>query len=237
MKRVCLLTGASGLLGRSLIERCSSDYWFIAVHNNSPVDFATQDQFFIDPLEPDRDIAMNDTAVFSIRANLASQDEVVRIVDEVVQTCGRVDLLVNAAARRDWSPLLTPGAVDSADQLLAVNLLAPLRLTIEVAKRCWLSDPYGNIRNSRNVVNIASSAGLFVYPDLGQALYATSKAALIHLTYHLASELWDLGVRVNGVAPNTFPGLVATDDVIDAVLDFDHGNKTGQIAKLLGNRA
>ena len=56
-----------------------------------------------------------------------------------------------------------------------------------------------------------------MYPDLGQALYASSKAALNHLTYHLASELWDIGVRVNAVAPDTFPGRVSIDDIRTAV--------------------
>src|SRR5690606_25121967 len=55
-----------------------------------------------------------------------------------------------------------------------------------------------------SIINIASVGGLSVEPNIG--IYNTTKAALIHLTKTLASEL-SPGVRVNAIAP----GLVKTD--------------------------
>lgn len=113
-----------------------------------------------------------------------------------------------------------------------VNILAPLRLSLSLAKTFWHVDPPMNVQLNRNIVNISSTAGLFVYPNTGEALYASSKAALNHLTYHLASEFWDLGIRVNAVAPDTFPGRVSFDEVLDAIIMLDESDGTGDVLPL-----
>ena len=116
----------------------------------------------------------------------------------------------------------------------AVNTLSPLWLAGELVRQAWASSVDDNVERNRNIVAVASSAGSYVYPDLGQGVYAASKAGLIHLAYHLASECWDLGVRVNTVVPDTFPGRVETDDVIDVIVGFDQGSETGRTTTLLG---
>src|SRR5206468_2900780 len=134
------------------------------------------------------------------------------------------------------SALLAPGAVDEADQVIRTNVIAPLRLSVAIAHRLWQDAPTQNQRRRRNIVNISSSAGMFVYPDLGQGAYAMSKAALNHLTYHLASEFWNIGVRVNAVAPDSFPGRVSTAEVLETIADLDASDQTGQVIPLLGPR-
>jgi NAD(P)-dependent dehydrogenase (short-subunit alcohol dehydrogenase family) len=229
LTRVCLLTGASGPLGTAFIETCAERYAIIAVHHRNGILYATQDQAFVDPLEPKRAVPQNKRAVHAVRADLSDPQEVDRVVAEVVDRFGRVDLLVNAAATRRFSHVLTAGALEPADAVMSVNVLAPLRLCVALANACWRADPDANLAANRNVVNISSTAGLYVYPDLGQALYATSKAALNHLTYHLASDLWDIGIRVNAVTPDTFPGRVPIEQVLDAILTLDTSDETGQI--------
>jgi NAD(P)-dependent dehydrogenase (short-subunit alcohol dehydrogenase family) len=230
MKRVCLLTGASGLLGNAFIERYANQYEIVAVYHRNAVRFATQDQGFVDPVDPGRKIEANLHAVYAVRTDLTKQQEVDRLIGEVVGQFGNVDLVINGAAMRSYSPLLQqPGLMDCAEALFQINLHAPLRLSAGLAQTIWRSDPEANIRRNRNIVNIASTAGLLVYPDLGQALYASSKAAMIHLTYHMASEFWDIGVRVNAIAPNTFPGIVPIERVLDAIAAFDAGSETGEV--------
>ncbi len=234
LKRVCLLTGASGTFGRAFIADCAAAYQIVAVHHDTPIDYATQDQIFVDPLRPDDDVASNDYPVYAIRADLRAPAAIGHVVDQTLATFGRIDLLINAAVRRHWASLLDPGTLATASAVLDFNVVVPLRLTVEVAQSFWRADPAQNVARNRSVVNLSSTAGLFVYPDHGQGIYATSKAALNHLTYHLASELWDLGIRVNAVAPDTFPGRVPVADVVAAVLAFDRGDQTGQITRLLG---
>jgi NAD(P)-dependent dehydrogenase (short-subunit alcohol dehydrogenase family) len=234
MKRTCLLTGASGLLGTAFIERCHDLYTIIAVHNRNPVQFAAQDQRFVDPLAPTRLIAANEHPVHSIRADICEPEAVDRVVTEVKAQFGNIDLLIHGAAIRAWAPVLTATGLDAAEAVLKTNVLAPLRLSVAVARLLWQSDCTGNQQHNRNIINISSSAGLFVYPDQGQTLYGISKAALNYSTYHLANEFWDIGVRVNALAPDTFPGRVSTAEVVDAILDLDASKQTGQIISLLG---
>ena len=176
----------------------------------------------------------NDHPVCSICADLSRPPEIARVVVEALSAFGRIDFLVNAAVIRQFSPLLDPVTMGFAAAILELNVLAPLRIAVEIAQRFWQMDPDDNVRHNRSIVNMSSTAGLFIYPDRGQALYGTSKAALNHLTYYMASEFWDLGIRVNAVAPDTFPGRVSTDEVLDAVLGCDRSDKTGEIVRLVG---
>jgi NAD(P)-dependent dehydrogenase (short-subunit alcohol dehydrogenase family) len=237
VKRVCMLTGASGTFGTAFIEQCAADYHIAAIHHCTPISFATQDQVFVDSLAPENLIPANDLAVHAIRGDLSRPDEIARVAAEALAVFGQVDLLINAAVHRSFSALLDPATLEHAGRAWQLNVLAPLLLSIEMANRFFKTDPADNALHNRNVVNLSSTAGLFVYPDFGQAMYATSKAALNHLTYHLASEFWDLGVRVNAVAPDTFPGRVPTEDVVDAVLALDRSQKTGTIDQVVGSSA
>jgi NAD(P)-dependent dehydrogenase (short-subunit alcohol dehydrogenase family) len=232
MKRICLLTGASGFLGTAFIERYSDRYEIIAVHNQNPIQFATQDQTVVDPLAPSREVPANNHAVFSLRADISHSHGIDQLIRQVTTRFGNIDLLINGAAIRAPSSLLSPGAPDLAEQCLSVNILAPLRLAVALAQTVWALDIDANLRNNRNIVNVSSSAGLFVYPDLGQGLYATSKAALNHLTYHLACDFWEIGIRVNAVAPDSFPGRVSIDEVLDTIVRLDTTEQTGQVIPL-----
>jgi NAD(P)-dependent dehydrogenase (short-subunit alcohol dehydrogenase family) len=224
--RVCLVTGAAGPLGTALIERCAGRYDVVAVEHRRPVFAAAQDRRFVDPLDPARELPA--APVHVVRADLSDEAAVAALAAEATERFGGVDLLVNAAAHRRFGPLVELGAGPGAARAFDVNVLAPLRVALALVRACW-SDPAVNVERNRGIVNVSSTAGMYVYPDLGQGLYAASKAALNHLTYHLAAELWDLGVRANAVAPDTFPGRVATSAVVEAILDLDASRVTGEV--------
>jgi NAD(P)-dependent dehydrogenase (short-subunit alcohol dehydrogenase family) len=231
VRRVCLLTGASGPLGSAFIERYAERYEIAAVHHRRPVYFATQEQQFVDPLAPEKVQAANKRRVHAIRADIAQRESVETVVREVLDVFGQVDLLINSAAVRRFAPLTSAGEPD-ADAMFAVNVLAPLWFAIALARESWSGQAETNLRANRNVLNVSSTAGLFVYPDLGQGLYSCTKAALNQLTYHLASEFWDLGVRVNALAPDTFPGRISTEKVLEAMIAFDESAQTGEVTAL-----
>jgi NAD(P)-dependent dehydrogenase (short-subunit alcohol dehydrogenase family) len=232
MTRVCLLTGASGPLGTAFIERYAGDYQIVAVHHRRPVFFATQHQEFINPLDgPGSRCQENALRVHTIRADIARSQAIDEVVHQTLDRYGRVDMLINAAAVRHFSPLEAAPDADAA-HVFCLNVLAPLRLSVALARAFWRADIAANREFNRNILNVGSTAGLYVYRGGGQALYAASKAALHHLTYHLASEFRDLGVRVNAIAPNTFPHYVATEEVLDAMVYFDASAETGQVKQL-----
>ncbi len=135
-------------------------------------------------------------AAAGFAAHAADEDAARDCVQFALERFGGLDVLVNNAGTNPaFGPLVEQDHARFA-KLFDVNLWAPLlwtRLAWEAAMR-----ERGGV-----VVNTASLGGYVVDSNLG--LYHTSKAALIHLTKHLALEL-SPGVRVNAVAP----GVVRT---------------------------
>jgi NAD(P)-dependent dehydrogenase (short-subunit alcohol dehydrogenase family) len=229
-KRVCLLTGASGRLGTAFCRAQAHRYDIAAVYRTRPPEVPTQHQTFFDPIDPSASVAENQHPVFAIQSDLTATGELGRVVDLVLARFGRIDLLVNAAVRSVWAPILgTRKLLDSLDAQFLLNAMIPLKLSVEVVDRFWRHRDLENLRNNCNVVNVSSTAGLYVYTGHGQSAYGASKAALNHLTCHTAAEFRQIGIRVNAVAPDSFPSRVATEAVVAAIVRLDEGNRNGQI--------
>ena len=108
---------------------------------------------------------------------------------ERVEADGPIDVLVNNAgvSHVGWFLDRTP---DEIDQVLAVNLLAPIHL-------CRLLLPRMLDRGRGHVVNISSMAGVIAPPGL--ASYSASKAGLTHFTAGLRADLRDTPLRFTTV--------------------------------------
>ncbi|MEU8895319.1 SDR family NAD(P)-dependent oxidoreductase [Nocardia sp. NPDC048505] len=230
-RRVCLLTGAGGTLGSEFCRRLYTDYDIVAVHRERVPPAPSQHEWFIDPFAPASPVPENDARVHLIRADLTAPGAIERVVDLALARFGRVDLLVNNASYAGYH---TNGLVDG-DAALAdfgatfgTNVEVPLRMSVRLAQRAWLHDAERNRARNRNVVNVSCASGAEVYSG-GQALYSASKAALNHLTRHLAREFTEFGVRVNAIAPNTFPGVTPVENVLRAIYELDSGAMTGGV--------
>lgn len=230
-RRVCLLTGAGGRLGDAFCRAYYRDYDIVAVCRNRVPAAPSQEEWFIDPLEPRQPVPENDSRIFVVRADLRREGEAERVVDLALAKFGGVDLLVNNAAQLDLQPNgLVDGdtALDALAPQFAMNVEVPLRLATRLAQRCWLHRGDENRARNRNIVNVSSLSGSRVYSG-GQAVYSATKAALEHLTRHIAAEFAEFGVRANAVAPNSFPALVPTELVAAAIAELDTGTMTGGI--------
>jgi NAD(P)-dependent dehydrogenase (short-subunit alcohol dehydrogenase family) len=114
--------------------------------------------------------------------------------DAVAQTLerfGSLDVLVNCAGINPVYGPLADVELALVEKVLTANVVAPLAWA-QLAHSAWMGEHGGA------VVNVASVAA--VRPQLGLGAYATSKAALVHLTRQLAYELGP-DVRVNAVLP------------------------------------
>jgi NAD(P)-dependent dehydrogenase (short-subunit alcohol dehydrogenase family) len=219
---VCLLTGAGGELGTALCRGYADRYQIVAVYRHRRPRVVSQIESVVDPLDPDAALAENTHPVYAIRADLEQPGQIERVVELTLARFGAVDLLVNAAAHSVWSPVIDGGELlASLPRQFAVNVGVPLALATEVARRFWLPRDRDNRARNRNVVNVSSLAGSTVFPGRGQTVYAASKAALTQLSRHLASEFAVFGVRVNALAPNSFPSVVSADDVAAGVVALD----------------
>jgi NAD(P)-dependent dehydrogenase (short-subunit alcohol dehydrogenase family) len=111
------------------------------------------------------------------------------VVREVVSRFGRLDVLVNNTGVNPLFGDLMDADAAAMRKIFEVNVLAALSW-VRTARPSWTA--------GASVVNVASVAGL--RPARGIGAYGSSKAALVHLTEQLASELAP-DVRVNAVAP------------------------------------
>jgi NAD(P)-dependent dehydrogenase (short-subunit alcohol dehydrogenase family) len=181
-----------------------------------------------------RPLATGDSAdgpgIRTVRTDLSAQHAVEDLAARVVEAVGRVDLLVNAACFRDFGSLVDDADfIDRLEWQLIVNAAVPARLASALMRLTWAGHADDNRAANCNVVNLSSTAGRYLYPGSGQSGYAASKAALDMLTRHQADEFAGHGVRVNGLAPNTFPGIVSTASVSDAIVALDAGTATGTV--------
>jgi NAD(P)-dependent dehydrogenase (short-subunit alcohol dehydrogenase family) len=133
----------------------------------------------------------------AVQANVADDDAVRAMVDDVATREGRLDVLVNNAGTTVYAPFPDLDALTDEvwRELLDVNLLGAFYCARAAGPA---------LRAARGaVVNIASTAG---YRASGSSLaYGVSKAALLQLTRGLAVALAP-DVRVNAVSP----GMVTT---------------------------
>jgi len=115
-----------------------------------------------------------------------------RVIAECIERYGSCDVLVNNAATNPWAGPLIDAPLGMWDKTVEVNLRGPLAWS-QIAWQQWMKDHDGC-----SIINIASVGGYKTSSNLG--LYGVLKAALIHMTQQLASELAP-NVRVNALAP------------------------------------
>jgi 3alpha(or 20beta)-hydroxysteroid dehydrogenase len=128
--------------------------------------------------------------------DVTSEEQWIKTVADVVAWKGKLSILVNNAGIINQMGVLdTP--VDRWRRAMDVNITGPF-LGIKHAA------PAMQAAGGGSIVNISSIAA---YMGVKCAAYVSSKTALIGLTRTAATELADLGIRVNAVCP----GIIATD--------------------------
>ena len=229
-RRRLLLTGANGRLGTAFCARHAQRYDIVAVYHDTVPSGPTQEQRYVDPLHPEQTVPANQNPVYAVQGELADDRDVRRVVEIALARLGGVDVLVNAAAYSVWGPLLGSRRVlDSLERQFRLNVRLPLMLATELADASWRYEIEANRECGRHVVNVSSIAGSEMFRGSGQSIYAASKAALNHLTRHMADEFSAIGIRVNAVAPNTFPRIVSTDFVADCIANLDASRESGRV--------
>lgn len=231
-RRVCLITGAGGTLGAAFCRSYAAEYDIVALCRTRVPDVPSQHESYLDPLQPLAELPENQARVFTVQADLEQPGQIEHVVDVALAKFGRVDLLVNNAAYSRWHPhglIDGDGALRDFDRHFAVNVGIPLRLAVRLGQQYWMHRDQDNRAHNRNIVNVSSLAGARVFPGQGQGVYSASKAALNQLTRHLAAEFAAFGVRVNALAPDSFPSIVSTDSVVRAITRLDHESVTGRV--------
>jgi meso-butanediol dehydrogenase / (S,S)-butanediol dehydrogenase / diacetyl reductase len=134
---------------------------------------------------------LNSDAVLTMPCDVSKPEQVKEAVSKITAAFGRIDSLVNNAGVAVFKPILEVSWKEWR-YVMDTNLDGAFLCTQACAK-VMLKNGGGSI------VNIASISGLRA--STLRVAYGTSKGAIIHLTKQQATELGDVGIRVNCVAP------------------------------------
>ena len=195
--KIALITGASGGIGAHIATRLSSMgmHMVITGRNVEKLD------------ELKSEIEKSGTKVHKIVADISDPHTPELLIKETIRVFGKLDVLVNNAGYAILQSL-EETSVDDWNQSFAVNARAPFFL-------CQESIPYLRESSCATIVNISSVVGRLGYPN--QAVYTSSKHALMGFSKVLAKEVQPLGIRVHTIAP----GGVDTDMVKTTRSDID----------------
>ena len=144
-----------------------------------------------------------------VPADVAKVEDCTRVVEQAMETFGRVDVLVNNAGVGTAYPA-TREKPEDFRRVIDINLNGSY----------WMAQACGCVmQRGSNIVNIGSVLGSTT-TGLPQAAYSSSKAAIIGLTRDLAQQ-WTgrKGIRVNALAPGFFPSEM-TGQYPDSYLDL-----------------
>jgi 3-oxoacyl-[acyl-carrier protein] reductase len=151
-----------------------------------------------------QELAAGATRAQSFSADVAEPGEIERAVARVLETFGRIDVLVNAAGV--YGPI---GPLADADMIAWAAAIATNLLGTAYAMRAVL--PHMLAERSGVILNFSGGGAVAPFPRF--SAYSASKAAVVRLTETVAEEVREAGVRVNAIAP----GAVNTR-LVDEVL-------------------
>ncbi len=129
----------------------------------------------------------------AVSCNVLDDRDLVKVVDFTLSTYGKINILINNAGGGGGGTE-SPFSIDRAyvERIYSMNVFAPWRL-------CQLVTPHMQEAGYGSIVNISSMSSINHSP--GIAIYASTKAALNHMSANLAHDFGPMGIRINCVGP------------------------------------
>jgi NAD(P)-dependent dehydrogenase (short-subunit alcohol dehydrogenase family) len=194
--QTALVTGGGRGLGRGIVLGLAAQGWQVGINFRSDAASAK---------ETLRRVEEAGGTGLLLQGDVASREDRARLVERMLETWSRIDLLVNNAgmAPRRRTDLLELSE-ESYDEVLAANLKGPFFLTQRVAREMIALREAGKIA-APMIVNIGSISAYTSSFNRGE--YCLSKAGLGMLTALFADRLAEHGILVYELRP----GIMKTD--------------------------
>ncbi len=187
-KRV-LVTGGGQGLGHAIVEHLLAAGADVAIHYFSSESGAA---------ELKASAARQGRRAEMFRADLTSESEAAKLVNDAAKFLGGIDILINNAGDLVQRRVLSDVDMDFWKRSLDINVTSVMLVTR--AALPWLVKA-----SQASIVNLSSTAGRKGgHP--GSLVYSTAKGAVLTWTRALANELAPKGIRVNCVAPGLILG-------------------------------
>jgi NAD(P)-dependent dehydrogenase (short-subunit alcohol dehydrogenase family) len=190
---VAIVTGGSRGIGAAIAKGLAADGYVVAVNYASNESAASQTV---------AEIVASGGAAIAVAADVANEDDVVRLFETVDRRFGALTVLVNNGGVTAGMSRLEELTAAALERVFAVNVFGAFLCCREAVRR--MSRSRGGAGGA--IVNVSSRAARL--GGSGEWIhYAASKGALDTLTIGLGREVAREGIRVNAVAP----GLIATE--------------------------
>ena len=215
-----LITGGSRGIGKEIVVKFlenGSSVYFIDLNPSEHMD------------EYEAIAKKSGASVVFKQANVADEEQITSVVNEVLEESGGIDVLVNNAGITRDGLIFRMSAKDWND-VLTINLTSAFFIS-KVVARAMIKQKAGSIINVASIVGVSGNAG--------QTNYCASKAGLIGFTKSLAKEVAGRNVRVNAVAPGFIRTPMTdklTPDQQKAITDLVPLNRYGEpeeVAKVI----
>jgi NAD(P)-dependent dehydrogenase (short-subunit alcohol dehydrogenase family) len=215
--RVCVVTGAGRGLGREYALMLASHGALVVVNDLGVSREGVGVDTSFAQMVADEIRSAGGEALASV-ADISSWDGARTVIEEAVETFGRLDVLINnAGILRDR--MLFSMSEEDWDAVINVHLkgtFAPSRFAAEY----WRNQAKAGRANDARIINTTSASGIYANP--GQTNYGAAKAGIAAFTQIAAQELARYGVTVNAVAPGALTRLTGDLDLPQDVLaQFD----------------
>lgn len=173
-----LITGASRGLGASIARiYAENNYNVIINYNNSEKEANKLKE----------ELKKYNVDVLTIKADIKNENEVKKMIQEIVKQFGQIDVLINNAGIA-LDNIIEEKSIEEFEQVIKTNLIGPFICSRECRK----------YMKNGSIINITSTNGIDTYYPYSID-YDASKAGLISLTHNLAVE-YAPNIRVNAVA-------------------------------------
>ncbi len=189
--KTAIITGASSGIGFACAKLFAAE--------GANVVLAARNTGKLDELEAE--LKQYEVKVLKIPTDISKLTDCKNLVKETINTLGSLDILVNNAGYT-FQGNFKDVELKEYDQIIEVNLKAPIRLT-------KLALPYLLKSDSGRIINVASILGIFPIPS--ETVYSATKFGLRGFSYALADELKDTNARVCLICP----GPVETPFIMD----------------------
>jgi len=186
---VALVTGSTKGIGKAIAKILSNAGMVVVIHSK-------------ESREEGEQLVKDLPNAIYLSADIRDQNQCQQLIDKIKEQCHRLDILVNNAGISKRIPAgdMAAVSIDHFQDILNTNVIAPWFLS-------RYAMPYLKQSPNGAIINISSVAGIRA---IGSSIpYSVSKAALNHLSRHLA-KIAAPEVTVNTIAP----GFVTTERTV-----------------------
>jgi len=185
--KVCIITGASGGIGKSVVEK-------LAAGGVSLVLAARREGV----LEEIKKTLHNQDKVLCLKCDVTKQSDLENLVNKTIDKFGKIDIVVNGAGVSSQYPFWQQ-PVEDVEKIIYTNYYSYVMLSRLVVNH--MKDAGGG-----HIVNITSGSVMVDPPPRNFIVYTSLKVALRAFAKGLFWEMRDFGIKVTSI----FPGVTRT---------------------------